>query len=113
MLLRAEENHEKEYIVTVDKPITKTFIEGMSAGVEILATKTKPCHVEQISEYVFRIILTQGLNKQIRRMCKVFGYRVERLQRVRIMNLVLDGLEYGDWRDLTTGEVQELKGLLN
>jgi 23S rRNA pseudouridine2604 synthase len=111
-ILRSEMNHEKEYMVTVDRPITKKFIEGMSEGVEILATKTKPCHVTHISENVFRIILTQGLNRQIRRMCKVFGYRVERLQRVRIMNLKLDGLKIGEWRDLTISEVKELKDLL-
>jgi 23S rRNA pseudouridine2604 synthase len=111
-ILRSEMNHEKEYIVTVDRPLTKKFIEGMSEGVEILATKTKSCHVTCISENVFRIILTQGLNRQIRRMCKVFGYRVERLQRVRIMNLKLDGLEIGKWRDLTISEVKELKDLL-
>jgi 23S rRNA pseudouridine2604 synthase len=111
--IRCSENqHEKEYIVTVDKPISDVFIEEMSLGVEILDTKTLPCHVSRISEYEFRIILTQGLNRQIRRMCKVFGYRVERLQRVRIMNLLLDNLEIGEWRYVTGDEMEELKGLL-
>lgn len=111
-ILRSENNHEKEYIVTVNKPITETFIKEMSSGVEILGTKTKPCHVSRNNDHEFRIILTQGLNRQIRRMCKVFGYRVERLQRVRIMNIVLDGLDDGEWRNLTDTEVTELKSML-
>jgi 23S rRNA pseudouridine2604 synthase len=111
-ILRSEMNHEKEYIVTVDQPITEAFMEGMAKGVEILSTKTKPCQVARISDYVFRIILTQGLNRQIRRMCKMFGYRVLRLQRIRIMNLTMDGLEIGQWRELNKLEVSELMGRL-
>lgn len=108
-ILRAENNHEKEYIVTVNKPITLEFIKGMSSGVKILGTKTKPCKVTKINDTVFRIILTQGLNRQIRRMCQVFGYKVVKLQRIRIMNVKLKGLEIGQWRDLTK---EELEGLI-
>ncbi|MBN6187252.1 23S rRNA pseudouridine(2604) synthase RluF [Aneurinibacillus sp. BA2021] len=107
-ILRAENNHEKEYIVTVNKPITDSFIKGMSSGVRILNTKTKPCKVTRISDRVFRIILTQGLNRQIRRMCQVFGYHVVKLQRVRIMNIKLDGLKIGQWRNITSQEFKEL-----
>jgi 23S rRNA pseudouridine2604 synthase len=112
-ILRAENNHDKEYIVTVDKKITADFIEGMSVGVDILNTTTKPCYVSRISEYEFRIILTQGLNRQIRRMCKVFGYKVERLQRVRIMNLKIGDLPMGAWRYLSDQELSELIALLD
>jgi len=108
-ILRAENNHEKEYIVTVNKPITPEFIQGMSSGVRILGTKTKPCKVTKINDRVFRIILTQGLNRQIRRMCQAFGYRVTKLDRIRIMNIKLDGLELGQWRDLTK---EELDGIM-
>lgn len=107
-ILRAENNHEKEYIVTVDKAITDDFIKGMSHGVSILETVTHPCKVTRVKDRVFRIVLTQGLNRQIRRMCMVFGYQVRRLQRVRIMNIRLDGLEIGSWRDLTSKEKEEL-----
>lgn len=107
-ILRAEHNHEKEYIVTVNKPITPQFLQGMSSGVRILGTKTKPCKATRIDDRVFRIILTQGLNRQIRRMCEVFGYRVMKLQRVRIMNIKLDGLKMGQWRNLTPQELKEL-----
>lgn len=107
-ILRAENNHDKEYIVTVDKPITNSFIKGMSSGVYILGTKTKPCTVTQINERTFRIILTQGLNRQIRRMSEVFGYRVIKLKRIRIMNITLDGLKLGQWRDLTDEEFKKL-----
>lgn len=103
-ILRAENNHEKEYIVSVDKPITPEFIEKMSKGVRILGQKTLPCKVTQISKYEFNIILTQGLNRQIRRMCEVLGYEVYRLQRVRIMNITLGNLPVGQWRDLTKKE---------
>jgi 23S rRNA pseudouridine2604 synthase len=107
-ILRAENKHEKEYIVTVDKPITPEFLKRMAAGVEILDTKTLPCQVEQLSKYVFRIILTQGLNRQIRRMCNALGYDVQRLQRIRIMNIQLGNLPIGQWRDLTKKEKTQL-----
>ncbi len=107
-ILRAENNHEKEYIVTVDKPVTEEFLRGMAQGVRILRTVTKPCKVTRVGEKVFRIILTQGLNRQIRRMCMVFGYQVRRLQRVRIMNIHLGKLKPGAWRDLTEAEKNQL-----
>ncbi|MFD2369085.1 23S rRNA pseudouridine(2604) synthase RluF [Brevibacillus sp. GCM10020057] len=107
-ILRAENNHEKEYIVTVDKPITPQFVQGMSGGVRILGTVTKPCKVTKIDDRVFKIILTQGLNRQIRRMCQVFGYQVRQLKRVRIMNIQLGSLKVGQWRDLTREELAEL-----
>jgi len=110
-ILRAENNHEKEYIVTVDKPITPAFTDGMSRGVRILGTKTKPCQVTPLGERVFKIILTQGLNRQIRRMCQAFGYNVVKLKRVRIMNIKLDPLKIGQWRDLTEDEFKELMRL--
>ena len=112
-ILRAENNHEKEYIVSVDKPITPEFVEKMSKGVRILGTKTLPCKVEQLSKYVFKIILTQGLNRQIRRMCEALGYEVYRLQRVRIMNIHLGNLPVGQWRDLTKKEKTRLFQDLN
>lgn len=108
-ILRAENNHDKEYIVTVDKPITSAFLQGMSNGVRILGTITKPCTVTKISERVFRIILTQGLNRQIRRMCAAFGYQVRKLERIRIMNIHLNGLKLGHWRNLTAKELHELQ----
>ncbi|WP_409300898.1 23S rRNA pseudouridine(2604) synthase RluF [Peribacillus sp. SCS-155] len=107
-ILRAENKHEKEYIVTVDKPITPSFVKSMSQGVAILDTKTLPCKVIQLSKYVFKIILTQGLNRQIRRMCAALGYEVRRLQRIRIMNIHLDGLKVGQWRDLSKDELHQL-----
>jgi 23S rRNA pseudouridine2604 synthase len=107
-ILRAGNNHEKEYVVTVDKPITKAFIQGMSGGVPILGTMTKQCAVKQESRFVFRITLVQGLNRQIRRMCEHFGYHVTRLERVRIMNVKLDKLPIGHWRDLTSKELAVL-----
>ncbi|EGL15604.1 MULTISPECIES: 23S rRNA pseudouridine(2604) synthase RluF [Paenibacillus] len=112
-ILRAENNHEKEYIVTVNQPITNSFVQGMSTGVRILGTKTKPCKVTRINDHTFRIILTQGLNRQIRRMCQAFGYQVHRLQRVRIMNIKLDGLPKGKWRDLSESEFSRLTELLD
>ena len=112
-ILRAENNHEKEYIVSVDKPITPEFIEKMSKGVRILGTKKLPCYVEQLSKYEFKIILTQGLNRQIRRMCEALGYEVYRLQRVRIMNIHLGNLPIGQWRDLTKKEKDRLFKDLN
>ncbi|MCY8936502.1 23S rRNA pseudouridine(2604) synthase RluF [Peribacillus frigoritolerans] len=107
-ILRAENKHEKEYIVTVDKPLTASFIKDMSSGVEILDTKTLPCNVEQLTKYTFNITLMQGLNRQIRRMCSALGYEVRDLHRIRIMNIHLDGLAIGQWRDLTEDELTEL-----
>lgn len=112
-ILRAENHHEKEYIVQVDKPITAQFIQKMGAGVDILDTTTLPCHVEKVSDKVFKIILEQGLNRQIRRMCSALGYSVKRLQRIRIMNIKLGNLKVGQWRDLTEKERTELFKLLN
>ncbi|MFJ7699535.1 23S rRNA pseudouridine(2604) synthase RluF [Lysinibacillus fusiformis] len=112
-ILRAENHHEKEYIVQVDKPITEQFINKMSAGVDILDTTTLPCYVEKISDKVFKIVLEQGLNRQIRRMCSALGYSVKRLQRIRIMNVKLGNLKVGQWRDLTDKEQVELFKLLN
>lgn len=110
-ILRARNNHEKEYIVTVGRPITEDFITKMGAGVPILETVTKECFVEMIDKYTFRIILTQGLNRQIRRMCDHFLYDVKRLKRVRIMNVKLD-LPVGKWRDITEEELLEINGLV-
>ena len=112
-ILRAENKHEKEYIVTVDKPITPEFLKKMANGVEILDTKTLPCEVIQLSKYVFQIILTQGLNRQIRRMCEALGYEVYRLQRTRIMNIHLGSLPVGQWRDLSKKERTQLFQELN
>ena len=108
-LLRAEGEHEKEYVVTVDKPVTGEFLRHMSAGVPILGTVTKRCKMKQAGKRGFRIILTQGLNRQIRRMCEHFGYRVRTLHRVRIMNIHLDTLKPGRWRHLNAGELAALK----
>ena len=110
-ILRARNNHEKEYTVTVNKLITDRFIEKMGNGVPILDTITKKCKVEKISSTTFKIILTQGLNRQIRRMCEYLGYEVKKLKRIRIMNIKLD-LPIGKWRDLTDGEMKELAQLL-
>ncbi|EFM10823.1 pseudouridine synthase [Paenibacillus curdlanolyticus YK9] len=107
-ILRAEGKHEKEYIVTVDRPVTPMFIKGMSEGVRILGTMTLPCQVTRIAERIFKIVLTEGKNRQIRRMCEVFGYRVVRLRRVRIMNIHLGDLANGRWRDLHQDELDEL-----
>jgi 23S rRNA pseudouridine2604 synthase len=106
-ILRARNNHEKEYEVEVNRPITKYFIEKMRAGVPILDTVTKPCEVEQIGAYSFKIILTQGLNRQIRRMCEYLGYDVEALKRTRIMNVKLD-IPVGVYRDIRPAEMQVL-----
>ena len=107
-ILRAGNNHEKEYVVTVDKPITEGFLNGMRSGVPILGQVTKRCKVEQESPFVFRITLVQGLNRQIRRMCDYFQYRVQKLERVRIMHIGLKGLPPGEFRDLTEEELTEL-----
>ncbi|WP_454055295.1 pseudouridine synthase [Clostridium sp. Marseille-Q7071] len=108
-ILESENEHEKEYIVTVDKAFDDFFIKGMSEGVEICGFKTRPCKVSRITEDTFRIILTQGINKQIRRMTKTFGYTVVRLERIRIINIKIDGIDTGKWRNLTEEEVMELK----
>lgn len=110
-ILRARNNHEKEYVVTVNKPITKDFIKKMSNGVPILETITRNCRVNQLSKFQFNIILTQGLNRQIRRMCEHLDYRVNKLKRVRIMNINLD-VPVGKWRDLTTSELKEINRLV-
>lgn len=110
-ILRARNNHEKEYIVSVHKPVTSDFIENMAAGVPILDTMTRECEVEQTGKYEFRIILTQGLNRQIRRMCEYFDYEVIRLKRIRIMNIELD-IPQGKYRDLTDAELTELNRLI-
>ena len=107
-ILRARNNHEKEYLVTVNKPVTKEFIEKMAQGVPILNTVTRKCEVKQIHKKQFRIVLTQGLNRQIRRMCDHFGYKVVSLQRIRIMNVKLD-LPEGKYRLLNEQEVKGLK----
>lgn len=107
-ILRAGNDHQKEYVVTVNKPVTDEFISGMSAGVPILGTVTKKCKVKQEAPFAFRITLVQGLNRQIRRMCEHFGYEVTKLERVRIMNVSLTGLPVGEWRDLTDDELVEL-----
>ncbi len=111
-ILRARNHHEKEYIVTVDKPITKHFIKRMSEGVPILDQVTRKCKVEEISKYQFKIILTQGLNRQIRRMCEYLDYKVTKLKRVRIMNVNLD-IPLGKWRDLTVEELKEINRLVS
>jgi len=107
-ILRAENAHDKEYIVTVDKPLSERFVERMSRGVPILDTVTKPCEVSIQSRFVFKIILTQGLNRQIRRMCEYLGYEVTKLKRSRIMNVHLGRLKPGQWRDLTSDELAEI-----
>jgi 23S rRNA pseudouridine2604 synthase len=109
-ILRARNNHEKEYVVTVNKRITPEFIEKMGAGVPILDTVTRQCKVFQVGRYVFNIVLTQGLNRQIRRMCETLGYEVTKLKRVRIMNVQLD-VPVGQWRDLTAQELREIHRL--
>ncbi len=107
-ILRAGNNHEKEYVVTVNKPINETFVENMSKGVPVLGVMTKKCKVKQEGSNVFRITLIQGLNRQIRRMCEYFGYEVTKLERVRIMNITLKGLAIGDWRELDEQEQADI-----
>lgn len=111
-MMRAGNHHEKEYKVTVDKPVTQEFIEKMGMGVPILDTVTRPCIVKQIGKYKFSIILTQGLNRQIRRMCEYFGYKVIRLERVRVMNIRLGNLKPGEYRKVTEEEINELYELI-
>lgn len=108
-LLRVEHRHEKEYLVTVDRPVTDEFLRGMAQGVRILDRVTAPARAQRVAKNVFRIVLTQGLNRQIRRMCDVFGYTVRRLVRVRFVNIELEGIEPGRWRNLTA---KELAGLV-
>ena len=107
-ILRAENAHDKEYLVTVDKPITDKFIEKMANGVPILGTKTLPCKINMQGEFMFKIILTEGLNRQIRRMCEYFGYEVTKLKRVRIMNIALGNLKPGEWRKLTASQLSDI-----
>ena len=109
-ILRAENQHEKEYVVTVDRPLSDAFLADMSRGVFLpeLEVKTQPCRVTRSGPNVFRIVLTQGLNRQIRRMCEVFGYKVRQLRRVRIINVKLGDLAVGKWRDLTPAELHGL-----
>ena len=107
-ILRAENAHDKEYVVTVSRPLTEKFIQKMANGIPILDTVTKPCLVTMQSKMVFRIVLTQGLNRQIRRMCEYLGYEVVRLKRTRIMSVRLAGLKVGQWRDLTIEEMAEI-----
>jgi 23S rRNA pseudouridine2604 synthase len=111
-ILRAGNNHEKEYVVTVDKPLTPQVISGMANGVPMLGVTTKKCKVVQTSHNTFTITLIQGLNRQIRRMCEYFGYEVIKLERIRIMNIGLKGLPIGDWRNLTDTEMKEIYRLL-
>jgi len=111
-ILRAGNNHEKEYIVTVNKPITELFILSMAAGIPMDGRTTKKCLVKQESPFVFRITLVQGLNRQIRRMCEFLGYEVKKLERIRIMNISLKGLPAGDWRELTEEEVNTIYSLV-
>lgn len=107
-ILRAGNDHEKEYLVTVNKPVTDEFVEKMGAGVPVLGVVTKKCKVSRESKFVFRITLVQGMNRQIRRMCEHFGYEVTKLERVRIMNVGIMGLPVGEWRDLTEKELEGL-----
>ncbi len=112
-ILRAGNNHEKEYIVTVNKPITPEFIRKMGNGVPILDTVTKKCFVKKESEFVFKIILVQGLNRQIRRMCEFLNYEVKKLKRVRIMNITLNNIPLGKWRNLTKEELAEIMRMVS
>lgn len=107
-ILRAGNQHEKEYLVTVDRPVNEEFLERMRNGIPILDTVTKKCKVERISRFVFRIILVQGLNRQIRRMCEYLDYEVVALKRIRIMNISLDEIPVGKWRNLTKSELEEI-----
>ena len=114
-IMRAGNMHEKEYIVTVNKPVTESFIRGLAGGVPLveLNTTTRKCKVEKIANRKFRIVLTQGLNRQIRRMCEYFGYRVEKLERVRIMNITLGDLKTGEYREVTEQEYNTLLKLIS
>ncbi len=112
-ILRAGNRHEKEYLVTVDKNITSRFLINMRKGVHILGTVTKNCKVDKLSARQFRIVLVEGMNRQIRRMCEHLGYQVRELERIRIMHITLEGLKSGDWRELTLEEVKKMKELLS
>jgi 23S rRNA pseudouridine2604 synthase len=112
-ILRAGNNHEKEYLVTVDKPISRDFLKKMGNGVPILNTITKNCKVTQENRQRFRITLTQGLNRQIRRMCEVLGYHVIKLKRVRIMNITLEGINSGQWRYLSALEIEQINAMVS
>ncbi len=112
-ILRAGNNHEKEYIVTVRQKITTDFIQKMSQGIPILGTLTKKCIVEKLTDFTFRIILTQGLNRQIRRMCEYLDYEVKKLKRIRIMNVSLGNLKVGEWRSLTHEEMHQINAMIS
>lgn len=111
-MMRSGNQHEKEYVVSVQKPITSEFLEKMASGVPILDTVTRPCKVEKIGKYKFRIILTQGLNRQIRRMCEALGYKVLTLKRIRVMNIELGNLRPGEYRKVTEKEYQDLMEMI-
>ncbi|MGE7217871.1 pseudouridine synthase [Priestia koreensis] len=111
-IMRSEHDHEKEYVVTLESPYDDEFLSKMAEGVAILGTITKPCKVNRVDEHTFTIVLTQGLNRQIRRMSKEVGHKVVRLERIRIMNLRLDGLKDGEWREFSAEERKELFRLL-
>ena len=111
-ILRAGNQHEKEYVVTVDRPVTEQFIKSMSSGVPILGVNTRKCKIHAESKFVFRITLTQGMNRQIRRMCEHFGYEVLKLERVRIMNLSLKGIPLGEYREMKPKELADLKEMI-
>lgn len=113
-MMRAGNMHEKEYVVTVNKPVTEAFLRGLAGGVPLveLGTTTRKCKVERVGKREFRIVLTQGLNRQIRRMCEYFGYRVEKLVRVRIMNIELGNLKSGTYREVTSEEYQTLQRMI-
>ncbi|UNL84959.1 pseudouridine synthase [Priestia koreensis] len=111
-IMRSEHDHEKEYVVTLESPYDDEFLSKMAEGVAILGTITKPCKVNRVDEHTFTIVLTQGLNRQIRRMSKELGHKVVRLERIRIMNLRLDGLKDGEWREFSAEERKELFRLL-
>lgn len=112
-ILRAGNKHDKEYLVTVDKNINQKFLINMRKGVHILGTVTKKCIVEKLSNRQFRIILVEGMNRQIRRMCEHLGYQVVKLERIRIMHITIEGLEIGDWRELTTREIKRMNELVS
>lgn len=112
-ILRAGNNHEKEYIVTVNKPITSEFIQKMGNGIPILGTTTKKCYVAQIDKFTFKIVLVQGLNRQIRRMCEYLNYEVTKLNRTRIMNVNLGNLKIGEWREISKNEMKKINEMIN